>query len=111
MNECARDRDPLALATREPHAPLAEFDYALLKDETPFPLALQLEQHKTVGIARDLALRQPTFTLLREHAVVEVSQDEDGVDVVIADPDGATSARRGRYLIGCDGGPSITPEI
>ena len=93
---------------------VAEFDYALLRDETPYPLALQLEQHKTVEIAHELARNLETFELLREHEVVDVQQSGDHVSVTATTPDGTTVPFLGRYVIGCDGGRSVvrkTQEI
>ena len=86
---------------------VAEFDYALLADETPYPLALQLEQHKIIEIAHGIAMKLAEFELAREHVVKEVQQDDDHVEIVVETPDGAKRAVQGRYLIGCDGGRSI----
>jgi 3-(3-hydroxy-phenyl)propionate hydroxylase len=86
---------------------VAEFDYRLLADETPYPMALQLEQHKTILIAHDAARRLPEFELLREHTVTEVRQDAAGVEITVETPDGAKSRYLGRYLVGCDGGRSV----
>ena len=86
---------------------VAEFDLGLLKDETPYPFVLQIEQHKTVAIAYDIANRLDCFDLQREREVVAVFQDEDGVDITVRAPDGSEEQHRGRYLIGCDGGRSI----
>ncbi len=86
---------------------VAEFDYALLKDETPFPLALQLEQHKTIEIAHGIAERLETFTLLREHEILDVRQAAGRVDVEAAAPDGGTASFSARFVIGCDGGRSV----
>ena len=85
---------------------VAEFDYALLAGETPFPFALQLEQHKTTGIAEARARRFDCFDLRREHEVVDLRLTADGVEVEFGLPDGSTGVLAGRYLIGCDGGRS-----
>ncbi|MDE0057480.1 MAG: FAD-dependent monooxygenase [Defluviicoccus sp.] len=85
---------------------VAEFDYALLADETPFPFALQLEQHKTIGIAEARARGFDRFELRRGHEVAGMRQTADRVEVEIALPDGSTEFLAGRYLIGCDGGRS-----
>ena len=85
---------------------VAEFDYALLADETPYPLALQLEQHKTIGIAETRARAFDRFDLRREHEVTGMRQTADAVEVDVRTPDGATERLAGRYLIGCDGGRS-----
>ncbi len=86
---------------------VAEFDYALLADETPYPLALQLEQHKTIGLAEARARAFDCFDLRREHEVTGMRQTADRVEVDVRTPDGATERLAGRYLIGCDGGRSL----
>lgn len=86
---------------------VAEFDYALLADETPYPLALQLEQHKTIGLAEARARAFDCFDLRREHEVTGMRQTADRVEVDVRTPDGATERLAGRYLIGCDGGRSM----
>ena len=86
---------------------VAEFDYALLADETPYPLALQLEQHKTIGIAEARARAFGCFDLRRGHEVVDMRQTSDKVEVEVRTPDGAMERLAGRYLIGCDGGRSV----
>lgn len=86
---------------------VAEFDYALLAGETPFPLALQLEQHKTIEIAESRAREFDCFDLRREHEALDVRETADGVEVEVRMPDGTTGRIAGRYLIGCDGGRSV----
>ncbi len=87
---------------------VAEFDLGVLKGETPYPFVLQIEQHKTVGIAYDIARKLDGFDIQREREVVSISQDGDGVEISVRLPDGTEEQHRGRYLIGCDGGRSIT---
>ena len=86
---------------------VAEFDYALLAGETPFPFALQLEQHKTIGIAEARARAFDCFDLRRGHEVVDMRQSADAVEVDVRLPDGTLGGLSGRYLIGCDGGRSV----
>ncbi len=86
---------------------VAEFDYGLLRDETPFPFALQVEQHKTIYAALDLAAHYPEFELHRPYEVTAVEQAADHVEITVTAPDGAEERHRGRYLIGCDGGRSV----
>ncbi|MCX7322809.1 MAG: hypothetical protein NT113_26170, partial [Hyphomicrobiales bacterium] len=45
---------------------IAEFDFRLLKDETPYPFAVQCEQHKLAGMAIERLKAYP-------HAKVEFS--------------------------------------
>lgn len=86
---------------------VAEFDYAVLADELPFPMALQLEQHKTIEIANRLARDLPHFEIRRGHSVVGVDQGADGAVAEVELPDGSRTTIEGRYLIGCDGGRSV----
>ncbi len=39
------------LGPPEPSRSIAEFDFGMLKDETPYPFAVQCEQHKLAGMA------------------------------------------------------------
>jgi 3-(3-hydroxy-phenyl)propionate hydroxylase len=86
---------------------VAEFDLGLLSGDTPHPFVLQIEQHKTVGTASEIARKIGGFEIHRGQEVVAVSQDEDGVDITVRLADGSEQRHRGRYLIGCDGGRSI----
>jgi len=87
---------------------VAEFDYGLIGDETDHPFALQVEQHKVINVAHDLASALPDFTLLRGHTLTGLAQDADGVTVTVRGPDGTEAPHRGRFLMGCDGGRSET---
>jgi 3-(3-hydroxy-phenyl)propionate hydroxylase len=86
---------------------VAEFDYGLIHDETDFPFALQIEQHKVIHIAHEMAKDLPDFTVLWSHEVLGLTQDADGVEVSVKTPDGGTQSWRGRYLIAADGGRSV----
>ncbi len=85
---------------------VAEFDYGILAGTLPYPFALQLEQHKTIEIARDLALEYDCFSLARERELVDLRQDDEGVEITVQAPDGSKETHTGRFLIGCDGGRS-----
>ena len=63
---------------------VAEFDFGMLKDETPYPFAVQCEQHKLAGMAIERLKAFP-------HAKVEFS-----ARVTLADADPATGRDRGR---------------
>ena len=84
---------------------IAEFDFRILKDETPYPFAVQCEQHKLAG----MALRRLKDY---QHAAVEFSarvtglqQFADGVEITVESAQG-TRRIAGSYLIGSDGGRS-----
>ncbi|MEE8333741.1 MAG: NAD(P)/FAD-dependent oxidoreductase [Alphaproteobacteria bacterium] len=85
---------------------VADFDYSVIADETDHPFAVQVEQHKVVGVARDMANKLPDFTLLSPYTVTDVSQTDDAVEITVTNPDGETERHRGRFLIAADGGRS-----
>jgi len=86
---------------------VAEFDYGIISDETEFPYALQVEQHKVINIAREHAEKLSTFKLLRPFEVVGLTQNENGTTLSVKNPVGEIETFSGRYLIGCDGGSSL----
>jgi 3-(3-hydroxy-phenyl)propionate hydroxylase len=87
---------------------VAEFDYSVLAKESAHPYVIQLEQHRTVYVALDAAAKVPEFTMVRPAEVVAVSQEADFVEATVQMEDGSTEIHRGRYLIGCDGGRSVS---
>jgi 3-(3-hydroxy-phenyl)propionate hydroxylase len=84
---------------------IADFDLNVLKDDTPFPFRLMLEQHKICYILRDLLKEYSGNEILMQHRVTRVEQDGSGVTATVETPDGEKTFR-GRYIIGCDGGRS-----
>jgi 3-(3-hydroxy-phenyl)propionate hydroxylase len=84
---------------------VADFDLGALKDDTPFPHRVMLEQHKICFILLDMLKQYPHCDVLMQHRVVSASQDGDGVTVTVETPDGAQTFRAA-WLIGCDGGRS-----
>lgn len=85
---------------------IAEFDHALLKDDTPYPYVIQCEQFKTAQLilARLGALSQ--VEVLHGHKVIAVAPGDDAVEIVVDGPEGR-SKHAGAYLIGADGGRSL----
>lgn len=81
---------------------VAEFDLAMLADETAFPFRLQCEQHKLVKILRDKLAGHPLFELRGGEEVMGVENGEDGA-VLITDKD----RYEADWLIGTDGGRSV----
>jgi 3-(3-hydroxy-phenyl)propionate hydroxylase len=83
-----------------------EFDLGLLKDETPYPYRLHLEQHRLTPIILDL-LRHNNFAEIRFGCrFVDLQQAGDRVDAVVERADGTRETLACRYLIGADGGRS-----
>ncbi|SIS75440.1 3-(3-hydroxy-phenyl)propionate hydroxylase [Roseivivax lentus] len=93
---------------RASDAVLAEYDYGRLEGETPFPFAVQCEQFKVADTnARAIEATRPG-TLRLKTAVTGFEQDADGVTVHVETPESTAETLRVDYLIGCDGGRSLT---
>ena len=85
---------------------IAEFDHAILKDDTRYPFVVQCEQHKVANtaIAR---LRQFAHADVRfSSPVTAVAPGNDRVDITV-EVDGRPETISGSYLVGADGGRSL----
>jgi 3-(3-hydroxy-phenyl)propionate hydroxylase len=84
---------------------IAEFDFSILKNETPYPFAVQCEQHKLAGMALRRLRDYPNVTVEFSARVTSLEQFADHVEVTV---DSAEGTRKivGSYLIGTDGGRS-----
>jgi 3-(3-hydroxy-phenyl)propionate hydroxylase len=85
---------------------VAQFDHALLKDDTRYPYVVQCEQFKTAKLILDRLRKLPNVEVLYGHEIVDVSPSDSSVAVEVRGPDGIKS-HAGSYLIGADGGRSI----
>jgi 3-(3-hydroxy-phenyl)propionate hydroxylase len=77
---------------------VAEFDFGRLKDETPYPFAVQCEQHKIAGMALERLRRFSNAVVEFSTRVISVAQSADGVEIVVENADGARTIA-GCYLI------------
>lgn len=84
---------------------VAEFDHAVLKNDTPYPFVVQCEQHKVALMAIDRLKAIPHAEVSFSARVVSLQQYGDGVEVSI-ERDGDDEVIAGSYLIGADGGRS-----
>jgi 3-(3-hydroxy-phenyl)propionate hydroxylase len=84
---------------------VAQFNHALLKDDTRYPYVVQCEQFKTAGLILERLRRIPHVEVMFGHAVADVRQTEATVSAEVRGPDGTTT-HAGAYLIGADGGRS-----
>jgi 3-(3-hydroxy-phenyl)propionate hydroxylase len=84
---------------------IAEFDLGLLKDVTPFPYRLHLEQHRLTPIQLEILRRDPDVDVNFGHTLTSFTQDANGVSVTLATKDGDRTVK-GSWLIGADGGRS-----
>ena len=85
---------------------VAEFDHALLKNDTPYPFVVQCEQFKLTHILLDLMAGLDNCDVKFSHRVSGLSVGADRVSVDVETP-GGPEQFTGRYLIGCDGGRSL----
>jgi len=84
---------------------IAEFDFGILKNETPYPFAVQCEQHKLAGMAIERLKKLSHAKVEFSARVMSLTQSSDGVEIEVEGPDG-TRRIAGSYLIGSDGGRS-----
>jgi 2-polyprenyl-6-methoxyphenol hydroxylase-like FAD-dependent oxidoreductase len=90
---------------------VAQFDHAVLANDTRHPFVVQCEQFKTAKLILDRLQLYPNVEVLFDHEVIEVAQSADAVTVQVRGPSGAASQQAvsqhsGAYLIGADGGRS-----
>ena len=91
---------------RPSQALVAQFDQAVLKNDTRHPFVVQCEQFKTAKLVLDRLQLWPNVEALFDHEVIDVAQSGDAVTVQVRGPSGAISQHGGAYLIGADGGRS-----
>ncbi len=84
---------------------VAEFDHALLRNDTRFPYVVQCEQFKTAKLILERLRGLSHVEILFGHTVTDVGQNDDGVTVSVEDGRGALQ-HRGAWVIGADGGRS-----
>ena len=84
---------------------IAEFDHAVLADETPHPYVVQCEQFKLTRIVKAMLEGEPLAEMHFGARVEAADQDADSVLAEVSFPDGQRIFR-GSYLIGADGGRS-----
>ncbi len=84
---------------------VAEFDHAVLKDDTRHPFVVQCEQFKTAKLLLERLRGFANVEVLFRHEVIDVSQNTDSVSIDVRGPGGVVRYT-GAYLIGADGGRS-----
>jgi 3-(3-hydroxy-phenyl)propionate hydroxylase len=85
---------------------VAEFDHAVLKNDTRHPFVVQCEQFKTAKLLLERLRGLDNVEVLFSHEVIGVTQNADCVSIEVRGPDGV-KRHTGAYLIGADGGRSI----
>ena len=92
---------------REKGERIAEFDHAVLKDDTPFPFALQCERIKIVEEALAMAKANPLIEVRMGTAFTGFTQDADRVTAFMENEAGEHETLRGRYIVSGEGARSI----
>jgi 3-(3-hydroxy-phenyl)propionate hydroxylase len=85
---------------------VAQFDHAMLKNDTRFPYVVQCEQFKTAKLIFDRLRRLSNVEVNFGHTVTGVEQNGSVVTVRVRDAY-RESKHTGTWLIGADGGRSI----
>src|SRR3954469_22004880 len=92
---------------RQDNALIAEFDHALLKDDTKFPYVLQCERIKIIEEALKMAKAHPLVDVRMATEFEGFEQGGDAVFVRVQNADGENERIRGSYLVSCEGARSI----
>jgi len=92
---------------RQDNALIAEFDHALLKDDTRFPYVLQCERLKVVEEALKLAKAHPLIGVRMATEFTGLEQKADAVLVEVRNAEGERETVRASYLVSCEGARSI----
>jgi 3-(3-hydroxy-phenyl)propionate hydroxylase len=84
---------------------VAQFDHALLNDDTNYPYVVQCEQFKTAKLILERLQKLPNVEVLFGYQAIGVAQTDRAVTLEVRGLQG-TSKHGGAYLIGADGGRS-----
>jgi len=85
----------------------AEFDHAVLRDDTKFPFVLQCERIKIIEEMRDLLRGSPYCDLRMATTLVSISQDADSVKAVVSNEAGESEDIWARFAVSAEGARSI----
>jgi 3-(3-hydroxy-phenyl)propionate hydroxylase len=91
---------------RQSGSMIAEFDHALLKDDTKFPYVLQCERIKIIEEALAVAKAHPLIDVRMATEFVNFEQFAGSVSAFVEGP-GGSERIRGSYLVSCEGARSI----
>jgi len=87
------------------HGLIAQWDLDVLRNDTPFPFRLHLEQHRLTPILLEKLLAYPHAQVLFSHAFTGLTQRADSVQVQALSASGEVQLH-GSYVVGADGGKS-----
>jgi 3-(3-hydroxy-phenyl)propionate hydroxylase len=84
---------------------IAQFDHAVLRNDTRYPFVVQCEQHKLVKLITERLRALPNAEIHVASRVCAIDLTDNGVALTI-ESEGKTRGLSGSYLIGADGGRS-----
>jgi 3-(3-hydroxy-phenyl)propionate hydroxylase len=84
---------------------IVDWDLSLIKDLTPYPYRVHLEQHRLTPIIHSKLGECPNAEVRFSHEVIDFAQTSDKVVVTAKTPGGAERIEAG-WLVGADGGRS-----
>ena len=86
---------------------IAEFDHALLKDDTRFPYVLQCERIKIIEEALAMAKAHPLINVRMATSLIAFDQDGDWARAQVTNAEGENETFAGRYVVSAEGARSI----
>ena len=92
---------------RKDNALIAEFDHALLKDDTRFPYVLQCERIKIIEEALKMAKAHPLIAVRMATEFVSFDQKGDAVFARVKNAAGEKETIKGSHLVSAEGARSI----
>ena len=92
---------------RQDNALIAEFDHALLKNDTRFPYVLQCERIKIIEDALKMAKAHPLIAVRMATEFTGFEQNSDSVLAQVKNATGENETIRGSYLVSAEGARSI----
>ncbi len=96
---------------RQSTTPIAEFDHALLKDDTRFPFVLQCERIKIIEEALKMAKAHPLIDVRMATEFTSFEQRGDGIAAQVKNAAGENETIAGSYLVSCEGARSIVRRM
>ncbi|MEA2982432.1 MAG: 3-(3-hydroxy-phenyl)propionate hydroxylase [Alphaproteobacteria bacterium] len=96
---------------RQGNALIAEFDHALLKDETRFPYVLQCERIKIIEEALKMAKAHPLIAVRMATEFTGFEQKGESVLAEVKNAAGEDEVIPGSYLVSCEGARSIARRM
>ncbi len=89
---------------------LARVEFQQYLRDTPYPFVLMLPQHETEQMLTEHLQRQGS-TISWQTELVNLAQDEQGMEARLRHPDGREERVRASYLVGCDGSHSTVRHL